>query len=1409
MAKKHSSAKITEKIHPPTEQSRLALLSVIEDQRLAQQALQASELRYKNLLETAQDIVFTISPEGVITMLNAAFETVTGWSRFEWLGKNMGEGIVHSDDWQLAVETVRRTARGTIPPITEVRIKTKSGEYRLGEFILSPQIYEGTVTEILGIGRDVTQRKQAEELLRENEEKFQQSFEYAAAGMCIVGLDAKFQRVNNTFKEMMGYNEDEITHFTIAEITHPDDVSITVSNIKKMLAGEITHTSFEKRYIRKDKTILWAYVSTSLVLNANHQPNFFITQIIDITERKQIQETLAESEEKYRTFIENSLDAILLTAPDGNIFSVNPAACKMFGRTEAELCSMGRESLVDSNDPRLNVLLAERAKTGKAFGELTMFKKNGVPFPVEISSALFYDKNGNVRTSMIIRDITGRKKTEEQIRFQALLLDQVANGVASTDLEGHLLYWNKYAETLHGWTMEELQGQNIFETLLPPDQRELVTSIVASAMQHGHGEGEFMMNRKDGTQFPAHVGYNVAYDSKGKIIGIVGASVDLTDIKKAEETLRHREAYLTALIENQPGLVWLKDVESCFLAVNHKFATACGKQSPGDVVGKFDVDIWPKELAAKYSAEDVQVMQTKQSISMEEILNDQGVDKWFDTFKTAVADEHGNIIGITGYSYDITHRKQLEDELRLSEEKFSRLFNLSPDAMNLCTLPDGKYIAVNQKFSELSGYTFEEVIDKSSHELGFWIHPEQRDEFGKMLGSQHGSATIETQLKMKGEKIIDAMMAGKIIEIHEIPYLLVITKDITKQKQDQKEISMLAQTIKGITECVTITDVNDNVLFVNRAFENTYGYSADELIGKQIEVVHSPKTPAGIWNEILPAALAGGWKGELWNKKKDGAEFPVHLSTSAVKDQQGNVTALVGIAEDISKQKIAQQELNILNLALQSAANSIVITDREGAILAVNPAFSKVTGYASEEVIGKKSSILKSGKQSSEFYKNLWETILAGNVWKGEIINKNKDNKEYTEEMTITPVQNSAGEITQFIAIKQDITEQKSLQIQFSHMQKMESIGTLASGIAHDFNNILGIILAHVYILGKGKTDPEKYKTGIQTIQDSVKRGASLVKQILTFARQAETTFTQLNIPDLVREIASMLHETFSTIISIQIDIGLNIPSINADHTQIHQALLNLCVNARDAMPKGGTITIRVETVTHSAVAVHFPNVHSDEYVCVSVSDTGTGMDKETEARIFDPFFTTKEKGKGTGLGLSVVFGVMQSHSGFVRVSSTVGVGTTFYLYVPVKTTTVGNGTIKESKKITGYVRGNETILLVEDEESLRNIVASLMESCGYTVLIAEDGLEAVQIYKKRQQEIALVLTDIGLPKLSGIDEFKQLKEINPEVRVVLASGFFEPDIKSELYKAGAKGFIQKPYDMDEILSKVREALDT
>jgi two-component system cell cycle sensor histidine kinase/response regulator CckA len=384
-------------------------------------------------------------------------------------------------------------------------------------------------------------------------------------------------------------------------------------------------------------------------------------------------------------------------------------------------------------------------------------------------------------------------------------------------------------------------------------------------------------------------------------------------------------------------------------------------------------------------------------------------------------------------------------------------------------------------------------------------------------------------------------------------------------------------------------------------------------------------------------------------------------------------------------------------------------------------------------------------------------------------------------------------------------TKRKRLEHQLIQAQKMEGLGTLAGGIAHDFNNILAIILGYTNKLESAHAKPNEFPGAIKVIKEAVDRGAALVQQLLTSARQTEARFSSVDLNALVRDLERMLQATFPKTISFQLELAADLPLVTADKSQLHQVLLNLCVNARDAMPDGGTLTLVTSITAGTDLTEMFTGVTAENYACVRVRDTGIGMSRQVKSHIFEPFFTTKERGKGTGLGLSVVYGVVNNHRGFLQVESEPGAGTSFIIYLPVKHAAAE----QLGPDRTGAPRQNipQTILLVEDEDMLRELGVSILEGEGFRVLPAKDGVEAVALFETHSDEIGLVVCDLGLPRLGGREAFLKMKENRPGVRAIVASGYLEPAIRSEMLKAGVIDTIQKPYDFNDLLAKIRSII--
>jgi len=476
----------------------------------------------------------------------------------------------------------------------------------------------------------------------------------------------------------------------------------------------------------------------------------------------------------------------------------------------------------------------------------------------------------------------------------------------------------------------------------------------------------------------------------------------------------------------------------------------------------------------------------------------------------------------------------------------------------------------------------------------------------------------------------------------------------------------------------------------------------------------------------------------------------------------------------------------------------------DGRIVICNQTFANIFGFVSieEAISGNFLELLRSRRDGVELLEMVRQ---RGIVERHELEMSQRDGDPvYVVARLVGSF--ADGELSELQVYLFNDTKRKRLEQQLIQAQKMEGLGTLAGGIAHDFNNILAIILGYTNRLETLDSKPSEVPGVIKIIKDAVERGATLVQQLLTSARQTEACLSALDLNELVRELEKMLEATFPKMINFELHLQPDLPLITADPSQIHQVLLNLCVNARDAMSDGGTLTLETSITSGAALIESFAGAGAQDYACIRVRDTGSGMTREIKSHIFEPFFTTKERGKGTGLGLSVVYGVVNNHRGFVQVESEPNAGTTFVVYLPVEHATEPHSA-GSTGKITRKKNAPQTILLVEDEEMLRDLGVTILEGEGYRVIAARDGMEAVALFEAHRDDIGLVICDLGLPRLGGREAFLKMKESRPGVRAIVASGYLEPSIRSELLIAGVLDTIQKPYDFNDLLKKIRAAI--
>jgi len=601
------------------------------------------------------------------------------------------------------------------------------------------------------------------------------------------------------------------------------------------------------------------------------------------------------------------------------------------------------------------------------------------------------------------------------------------------------------------------------------------------------------------------------------------------------------------------------------------------------------------------------------------------------------------------------------------------------------------------------------------------------------------------------------------------------------------------------------------MLWHNEALTRMLGYGPEELSGKNARMIYPDEEEYDRVRRALQELDEKNDSIELETKwlAKNGSVLDCRIRY-IIFEPHPESPLILSVAQDITEKTRLSSEVNRLAEAIYHTSEAIVITDKSGNITYINPAFSKITGYSWEEAIGHNPRILKSGKHSDDFYKNLWDTISSGVTWRGRLTNKKKDGTLYTEDATISPVFSSKGEIIAYVAVKRDITEILKLETELYEAQKLELIGLLAGGIAHDFNNILQSIYGYTQLLLMDGSFDESDTEKLRNIEKATQRAIDLVSQILTFSRKSEPKMRPIDLNQEIRLTSRLLKRTIPKMISLEFHLDKELAPINADPVQIQQIIINLSTNARDAMPDGGKLVFRTKNVIldNSHCKSH-PDVREGRYVLLEVADTGHGIGEKDLSRIFDPFFTTKEPGKGTGLGLSVVYGIVRQHNGLIKCSSQPGAGTKFQIYLAAIKEDIGHISEPETAiRKDDLPRGRETILLVDDEPSVLDIGSYILRRAGYKVIKALSCDDALDMFRKNKRRISLVLLDLIMPGMGGKQCLEQLLKIDSNVRVIIASGLSVDLSPKELIKKGVKAFLQKPYQMDQLLKTVRKVLD-
>ncbi|MBI5476635.1 MAG: PAS domain S-box protein [Ignavibacteriales bacterium] len=1397
----------------------------ITDRKRSEAVLRDDEAKTRTILEAISTGILIIDPEThTIVDVNAVAIKLIGESKQKIVGSVCHEYICSAEKGKCPVTDIGQSIDNS-----ERVLITKKGK-KIPILKSVAQITIGGKKFLIENFTDITERKQAEEALHESERKIREAQEMAHLGYWSWNVKTGDVEWSEEVYKIFRLDPSNFTpHIDsiLALSPWPGDHERDEELIRRAMENH-EMGFYEQRFLRPDKSI--GYYQSTFQGKYDNQGNltFIIGTIQDITERKQAEEKIREKDIQFRKLSANVSDLIFqfTRRPDGTycVPIASEGIKNIFG------CSP--EDVLDDFAPISRVIFPE--DSARVISDIEYSAKHLTFFTCEFRVQIpgkaiqwIYSKSnpeklpdGSITWYGFNADITERKAAESKLKESEeqyrTLVETMRDGVMQVDNNDIILFVNDSLCKTLGYKREELVGKVGYEVFIHEDDKKKVIQKNKFRTKGKSDNYEVRAIKKSGEIIWLNIGGAPVYNHQGSVIGSVGILTDITERKQTEEALRKSEEryrlisavasdYTFSTKLGAKGELVLDWVAGAFERITgYGFEEYVAR-------GGWRAALHPDDLVKDDL--DMEKLSKNQPVITElRTITKNGDTVWVRIYAHPVWDtKQEKLVGIFGAVQDITERKRAENILRESEERYHSLFDRMMDGVYRST-HEGKFVDVNPAMVKMFGFKSKEDMLKVDIKKDLYFAPSERDSLFMDTGQErteifrmrHKDGS-EIWVEDHGTYVHDEK--GNVI-FHEGILRDVTARLLTEEALDKERI-LLRTIIDALPDRIYVKDTHGKFILNNSAHMEALGVkSQEDTIGKT-DYNFRPKEYADRYavsdQQVLQTGNPMIGKEERSISAAHGTGWML-INKVPLRNSQGNIVGLVGNSSDITALKLAEENIRMLSRAMEQSPASIVITDLEGKIEYVNPKFTQLTGYTLAEALGQNPHILKSGEKPPGEYKEMWEIIKSGKEWRGEFHNKKKSGELYWESASISPITDTSGKATHYLAVKEDITEKKSLEAQLLRSQRIESIGTLAGGVAHDLNNVLAPILLSIDVLKRSMPD-KKNQRMLETLETSALRGSAIVKQILGFARGVQGEHVLIQFRHIINEITNIIRETFPKSIIIKEDMPKNIWTIVGDPTNLHQLLLNLCVNARDAMPTGGTIYIRAE---NKVIDEHYTQMNREaipgQYVLMSVEDSGCGMPPAIVDRIFEPFFTTKEVGKGTGLGLSTVHAIVKSHSGFINVYSEVGKGTTFRIYLPAAKEI---GDVKEElkKSLNRFMGKGELILIVDDEFSIQQITKNTLEAYGYRTLTASDGTEAIAQFASKKDEIALVLTDMIMPIMDGQKTIQVLRKMNPALKIIASSGLASKDDIIVDKGLAVDAFLVKPYNAEKLLETIHSVL--
>ena len=1401
----------------------------VTERRQAEEALRESEKKYRQIVETAGEGVWVIDAEGRTTFANQKMAEMLGYSVAELLGASLFSFLDEAGK-VIAAANLERRRRGS-PEQHAVKFRRKDGTDLWGLFETNPILdRNGRYAGALAMITDITARQQ----LELEKQKFFLLVESSSEFIGMCDLDMQPFYVNPAGRRMVGLPDIAAAcQVKVQDYYFPEDQGfIRDEFFPRVLREGQAAIEIRLRHFQTGEPI-WMFACFFAVRDTSNQAIGWAIVSRDITERKQAEEAVRKSEERYRRMVETAREGVWAMDRDHRTTFVNAQMAVMLGYEPGEILGRTVEEFMFPEDLLAHQQRMDRRHTGQgASYEHRFRRRDGRTLWTIVSATALTDAQGQFDGSFaMFTDITARKQAEARLRsenaWSEAIINAAPNIIVGLGEGSQITIFNRFAEALTGFKADEVLGKPWIEVFIPPAQRaELYLvwdQIVADCLIEHHYENPIATRTGEQRLISWN---NTVLQENGQFRMVLSIGEDITERKQAEEKLRESERSMRMLAESSPSGIWRTTMDGSNTYVNEGWTQITGIPSDQARGSGWNSGVHPEDRESIYLGwiEAARNPHQRYQSEFRFVRPDQSV-VWVLCQARAERNDEGVLIGWVGTISDITERKQVEEALRKSEEAYRNLLS-SLTAGVVVHAPDTSVLMANLAASRMLGLSEDQMFGKQAVDPQWKFLREDGSEMplheypvNMVLSTREPlhNLVVGINRPQMGDiawVLVDGFPVFKNSEAVE--RVIICFVDITERKQAEEALRASERrfelVIEGSQAGYWDWDMQTGDVYRNARWAEMLGYTLQEIEFnvKQWSALQHPDDREIAWRSINDhlEGRTPTYRAEYRMRAKDGQyKWILDQAKIVERDAQGKPLRMSGTHMDITERKQAEAERERLMLAIGQATEAVVITDAQGMIQYVNPAFERITGYTRQEAIGRNPRILKSGEHDIAFYRDMWETLKRGESWTGRIVNRRKDGTLYTEEAAISPVRDVSQKTISYVAVQRDVTSELALETELHQAQKMESVGRLAGGVAHDFNNMLGVILGYAEVLLADIDSGHPFYAGLTEIQKAARRSADLTRQLLAFARKQTVAPKLLDLNETIAATLKMLQRMIGEDIEMAWSPGEKLWPVKIDPGQIDQILTNLCVNARDAIGGVGKVTMETaNAVLDEAYCAEHRDAAPGEYVLLAVSDNGCGMDAATLGHLFEPFFTTKEVGQGTGLGLATVYGAVKQNRGHLNVSSELGAGTTFKIYLPRHRDKTDR--LPDKERETTAPRGRETILLVEDESAILRLTALMLQREGYTVVSAGTPGEAIRLANEHAGTIHLLMSDVVMPEMNGRELAKSILSLYPGVKCLFMSGYTADVIAHRGVLHESVNFIQKPFSRKELAGKLREVLD-